>query len=80
MGIKPRKLLFKELKSEIVRHGLYAKDLARMIHMSESELSKKLNGKRPWLMQDIFAVMDALDIAPEKIAFYWPVEDVCMCG
>ena len=80
MGIKPRKLLFKELKSEIVRHGLYAKDLARMIHMSESELSKKLNGKRPWLMQDIFAVIDALNLDPKKITFYWPLEDVRMCG
>ena len=80
MGIKPRKLLFKELKSEIVRHGLYAKDLALMIHMSESELSKKLNGKRPWLMQDIFAVIDALNLDPKKITFYWPLEDVRMCG
>ena len=75
-----RKIPFKELRCEIVRNGLFAKDLAFMIHMSAAELSKKLTGKRPWYMWEIYAVIDALHLDPAKISFYWPVEDVRMCG
>lgn len=80
MAIKPRKILFRELRCEIVRHGLYAKDLAYMIHISAAEMSKRLNGKRPWSMREIYAVIEALELDPQKITVYWPVEDVRMCG
>ena len=80
MAIKPRKIPFRELRCEIVRHGLYAKDLAYMIHISAAEMSKKLNGKRPWYMWEIYAVIDALNLDPAKISVYWPVDDVRMCG
>ena len=80
MAIKPRKILFRELRCEIVRHGLYAKDLAYMIHISPAEMSKKLTGKRPWSMREIYAVIEALELDPQKITFYWPVDDVRMCG
>ncbi len=80
MDVKPRKIPFKELRCEIVRNGLYAKDLANMIHISTAEMSKRLTGKRPWSMREIYAVIEALDLDPQKITFYWPVEDVRMCG
>lgn len=75
-----RKIPFKALRCAIVNKGWYAKDLADAIHISAGELSKKLSGKRPWSMNEIYSVIDALGLSADQIATYWPIEDVRMCG
>lgn len=50
------------LKAKIVASGIGRKQLAKLVHMSESTLSAKINGKRPFDADEIVFLCDVLGI------------------
>lgn len=74
--MEERKILFRELRCEILRQGYYAQDVADAIGISKAAMSARLNGKTAWTMQDVYEICDLLRIPYEKIPFYFPKKDV----
>ncbi len=74
--IKPRTIPFRELRVLILKRGYYAKDIARMLNMSEANFSAKLNGKSPWRLEEAYRICEVLDIPYSDIPQYFPKPDV----
>jgi len=74
--IAPRNILFRELRVAILKHGYYAKDVARALHMTEGAMSARLNGKTPWSLSEVYSVCDLLSIPYAEIPAYWTKKDV----
>ena len=60
------------LKGKIVMSGISRRELAKMIHMSESTLSDKINGKRSFTVDEVELLCDILDIksSDEKVSIF----------
>lgn len=60
------------LKGKIVMSGISRKELAKMIHMSESTLSDKINGKRSFTVDEVELLCDILGIqsSDEKVSIF----------
>lgn len=60
------------LKGKIVMSGISRRELAKMIHMSESTLSDKINGKRSFTIDEVELLCDILDIksSDEKVSIF----------
>ena len=50
------------LKAKIVASGIGRNQLAKLVHMSKSTLSAKINGKRPFDADEIVLLCDVLGI------------------
>lgn len=60
------------LKGKIVAKGLTQKELAKRIQRSPNTLNMKINNKKPFDLEEVFAVCEALDITDpqEKIDIF----------
>lgn len=47
--------------------GITQAALARILHISQATISRKLAGKIPFLLDELDAVADALDVEPESL-------------
>ena len=60
------------LKGKIVMSGISRKELAKKIHMSESTLSDKINGKRSFTVDEVERLCEILGIvsSDEKVSIF----------
>lgn len=60
------------LKGKIVMSGISRKELAKKIHMSESTLSDKINGKRSFTVDEVELLCEILGIvsSDEKVSIF----------
>ena len=53
-------------------HGVTQTKLAKLIGMNQGDLSKKIHGKKRWLLQEAIAVADSLQVdARDLLASMW---------
>ena len=50
--------------------------LAAWVGISPAVLSKKLNGRTPWRLDECYAVLDALEVDRLELVRYFPPENV----
>ena len=48
-----KKVKFPEIQNEMDKRGETRKDLARILQLDESQITRKLNGKVQWTFSDI---------------------------
>lgn len=60
-------------KGEMKVSGKY---IADYVGISPAVLSKKMNGKTPWRLEECYLVLDALGIDRSEIYKYFPPEDM----
>lgn len=60
------------LKGKIVASGKTRRDIAQRLHMAESTLSDKINGKRSFTVNEALLLCEILDIesCEEKVAIF----------
>lgn len=60
------------LKGKIVASGISRKSLAQQVHVSESTLSDKINGKRSFTLDEAERICEILGIesCEEKVAIF----------
>lgn len=63
---------FKSLYTFLDVNRIQIQELAEMIEMSPDNLSKRMNGKAPWRIDECYSVLDALCIPHEKFYKYFP--------
>ena len=71
--------MFLELKAEVKRQGKKMKDLADWLGMTESQLSKKLNGVNPLRLEEVYGIMDFLELPLSELPQYFPRKVVTAC-
>jgi len=49
------------LKAEMARRGLTVREMARMLGITPNTFSTKINGKRPWLLEEAMCIVDILN-------------------
>lgn len=64
--------IYKRMKEKKIK----AAYLAAYVGISPAVLSKKLNGRTPWRLDECYAVLDALEIDRRELVRYFPPENV----
>ena len=62
---------YSKLLGRIREKGFTQADVARHIHLSESQLSKKLKGRYAFTQSEIFGACDYLEIPMSDISVYF---------
>lgn len=62
---------FAKLRGRMVEKNVSSKELANMIGMEAPGLSLRLNGKRPFRLNEVEDIVQALDIPEDQIAAYF---------
>lgn len=65
---------YQALRNELFINGISNPELARLLLVGSSTISRKLNGKSPWTLDECYRVLDLLgkphsalpDLFPEK--------------
>ena len=64
--------IYKRMREKKIK----ASYLAAYVGISPAVLSKKLNGRTPWRLDECYAVMDALEVDRRELQKYFPAADV----
>ena len=67
---------FIKLRAKMLGMDINQKDLAESIGISASVMSLKLTCRSPFLMSEMYAICDKLDIRDSEIAEYFPRKEV----
>lgn len=59
--------MFKILKDIMLHKSVSKGELGRMIRRSEPYIRERLNGVKPFTLDDVYAISDVLGIAPQNI-------------
>lgn len=63
---------FIKLYSLLDANNMKMQELAELIGMSPDKLSKRMNGKTDWRLEECYSVLDALCIPRKKFHKYFP--------
>ena len=55
-------MLFRTLRAELLRQSVTREDLADLLGCSKATLSADFTGKRSFSMQDVYIIMDKLNL------------------
>ena len=61
-----------ELRAELLRHGYDGKSLALVLGCTPMTISNRLCGKIPWSSNEMYIIMDLLDLPYDKLNVYFP--------
>ena len=64
--------IYKRMREKKIK----ASYLAAYVGISPAVLSKKLNGRTPWRLDECYAVLDALEVDRRELVRYFPPENV----
>ena len=64
--------IYKRMAEKKMKSGY----LAAYVGISPAVLSKKLNGRTPWRLDECYAVLDALGVDRRELVRYFPPENV----
>lgn len=62
---------FLKLRGRIKEKGLTEQDFAKLINLSRTSLSMRLNGKAAWNLPEIKVICKILSIPDEEVAEYF---------
>lgn len=62
---------YSKLKGKIKEKGLTQEELANKIEIDKSTLSLKINNQSVFTQEEIFKIINILEIAPEEIEEYF---------
>lgn len=65
-------MLFRTLRAEMVKQGVSREDFAEWLGCSKATVSADFTGKRSFSMQDVYIIMDRLNLPYEEIQTYFP--------
>lgn len=65
-------MLFRTLRAELLRQSVTREDLADLLGCSKATLSADFTGKRSFSMQDVYIIMDKLNLPYTQIATFFP--------
>jgi len=64
--------LFAELRAKLTKEGYEHEYFCGLVGISRATLSLRLNGHRPWQLDEMYAVMKVLRIPHSQMHVYFP--------
>lgn len=61
-----------KLKGELMAAGLYSKDAAKALLISDAAFSQKLNARSAWTLDEMYQVMDLIGCDHSRMAELFP--------
>ena len=61
-----------QLHGKMWQQGLREEDAARHLGLSRASVSQRFAGRTAWRLNEIYALLDLLDISPEEMHLYFP--------
>lgn len=65
-------MLYRTLRAEMVKQNVTRDDLSKWLGCSKATVSADFTGKRSFSMQDVYIIMDKLNLPYTEIATYFP--------
>lgn len=63
---------FQKLRLRMMEREVRNEDLARMLLTSQSAVSRRLNAKQDWSLEECYQVMEFLDLPASDMTKYFP--------
>ena len=63
---------YSELREEMKKNDIGQAYLAKLLHVSGTYVSLRINGKMSWSLEDSYKILEILRIPPEQIYYYFP--------
>ena len=60
--------MFNNILAEMARHGKTKADVAKLLNISQNTLRWKLNGERPFLLDEIFTLAQEFNVSLDYLA------------
>ncbi len=60
--------MFANIRAEIARHGKTQAEVAKLLNISPNTLRWKLNGERPFLLDEIFTLAKEFNVSLDYLA------------
>lgn len=60
--------MFSNILAEMARHGKTKADIAKLLNISQNTLRWKLNGERPFLLDEIFTLAQEFNVSLDYLA------------
>jgi len=64
--------MFKKLRTLIYSESLTQEDLGGILNVSPTYVSRRMTGKSPFTLEDVYAICDYFDIPYGEISEYFP--------
>ncbi len=64
--------MFKKLKTEMFAQDIDQKYLCEKLGKSQTYITQRMTGKKPWTMADVYIICDLLKIPYANIAVFFP--------
>lgn len=69
-------MLFRTLRAEMVKQNVTRDDLAKWLGCSKATLCANFTGRRSFSLQDVYIIMDKLNLPYSEISAYFPPNGV----
>ena len=69
---RPRRLWYRRLREEMSALHVTTEDLAGVLKLARSTVSRKLAGHIPWGVDEAYRVLDYMQIPAEKMYLFFP--------
>jgi hypothetical protein len=66
--------LYRKLRGAITERGVHIYDLAGHLGVEPMTVSQRMVGRTPWKLDEVYKVMDYLEIPKDQIYDYFPPE------
>lgn len=66
------KPIFLKLRAALLVNGYYQKDLPKLTGKSDSYCQRRITGRKPWDLGDVYTLMDRLKLNKTEVHLYFP--------
>lgn len=63
---------YRKLKGRLAESDIDQKYICQTLGRSQTYISRRMTGKMPWTMDDVYGMCDLLQIPPDEIPVYFP--------
>lgn len=70
---------FSRLRQELAKYGVSQKEIASVIHHSQSYVTYRMSCEKPWSLIDIQRICEYLHIPESETYLYFPPSEVKYC-
>ena len=68
--------MFRKLRGRLKELGMDQEYLAEKLDICSATMSRKMNGKRQWLLGEMYMILDALLLPHEALHEYFPKDGI----
>lgn len=69
---RPPRVRFRKLRERMTALNVNGADLAELLGVESSTISRKLSGKSPWYLDEIHMILEYLQISQGEMYLYFP--------